>query len=313
MTIRDIPSAPGEQAVWPIPSWSATFEWEVLEDGYRWWRDAKVEGTWDGTDLRSCKQLRGPWLVGAGRRVLPLGAPARRYDPLHAQRNLHRLFARLPASDDEQSLEAVRKFAGRYGRLGVDQYIVSSREPSAVDRQAEMCRTLQIAERFKAWKHEINRMRGMIELLDAYLEPDAEVLRQFICWKGVPTRPVITYRWPGKVKGPVYDRDSERAKRLGVDLAALRALEGNEKLRQPLYFALASAVNVELRKHVGPMIVAGSGVELRPDSWSVRCTSRWQRSSRDRGVARCVRSAVSSSCPPGEATRRRAATPAASV
>ena len=254
------------------PGLAAGFRWKVPDAGYVWRRDFEIQFAFINRNVERPERLpayikdapSGPWLADPGPPFLS-DYPGHSYEPLATQRNLHRLFAALPTGDHEQALAKTQAFASRYGRLGVDEVVVmTDHEYSVPELGGESLATFHMAEHLRTWVREINRMRGVVDLLDAYLEADRAVLRKLIHWQTDPPAVVCTYRWPGQQKVQRTVRTKESAP---DDFARWLTLDrGNEKLREPLHYFISGAVNLGLREHVYPKTVGGRGVELWPDS-----------------------------------------------
>jgi predicted nucleic acid-binding Zn ribbon protein len=234
----------------------ASFDWSVDTGGYRWSEDflpalTAADQTRRPRGMRGA--VEGPWLVP--QRPLDADHPGRVYQPLRRnRRDLHLEFAQLPFGDDDAALEAMARFASRYGQLGAEQV-------QLVTRQYGGGRSF-FGENLLTWRRAIADVKMLAELSKACKDPDIKLLRKLVKVKSDPWR--VTLRWQSAGHTIVNERTAE-----ANEAAALRswvaATSDTGRFVAPVRHFLVRELNARLKAHIAPQ-VAREEIVFLPDS-----------------------------------------------
>jgi len=253
----------------------ASFDWSVATGGYRWSEDflpaiTAADQTRRPRGMRGA--VEGPWLVP--QRPWDPDHPGRVYQPLRRnRRDLHLEFAQLPFGDDDATLDAMARFASRYGQLGAEQ--VQLVECSA---QRHGGGSLYFGENLLTWRRAIADVKMLAELSHACRGYDVDSLR-----KVVKIRQTKDGHWRAALHWDpagltIADERATDSARLTIaderstdpaEAVALRswvaATSDAERFVAPVRYFLVRELNARLGTHVAPQVAAEEIVFL-PDS-----------------------------------------------
>lgn len=266
-----------------------TMDWTFAVDvgGYEWSKAYHlVPGLHGGLSAAISESPEGPWLLGP----TPWGTERqlRLYDAgrlhrgqvqprtpeeksrlsrfLRWRRDMHLEFSRLSPDDNDEALSAMRRFANRFGMLGVEPAWVF--EESAGARGEG--RPVFAAEHLATWQRAISDIKGLTTLISACKRevPDIEFLWEHVVWRSNPLRVGVTYQWPGSARPAVSSVARDDPDGFNQDqLHRWARMREPERLLEPLTDYLYSQIENRLEEHVTVSVRRGQrGIIPKPKS-----------------------------------------------